>query len=448
MQLIDRMNTQHLKTSHSNLSALRPTLPPDEIDLALLIRNIVHQWKLILLITTLVTALGIGYAVMQPSVYQIEATLAAPTIADLGRMTEQDLLEITPKVALDRAVQTLLSPKKQSEVFKQSELAAKLSKDSDLSTDQLFLNLHSNLNIDRIDHDVFVNQELADDLRKEIHLTLESTYPAEATAFVRSLIDNALSQTVEDIQVDVSVKRAEGIQSLQEELNALTTSVKASREAEIARMEESNAQKIKQLELNMRLMETEAREKRLNRIDVLKEALKTAQTLNITEPVVWISDSPNQNNALTPMALNWMKENYPEFYRGTKHLNAEINMLQERENDLIYLDDYTETKAQIAQIKSDPELAALKSRKNDTIYIPNYNELRTQIANIQRQPSDFPNAIVANIIQPAIVPSQPFKPNHKLIAVAGAVLGAFLALFIALVRLAMTPADDRKYWNT
>lgn len=436
------MNSQNIQSQQQDLTAFRPA-PSDEIDLGLLLANLMAQWKMIIAVTSIGALISLFFALNQQKIYRIESTLAAPTIGDLAEINEQNLISISPQVALDRVAEQLLSVKIQSEVFRDSELATVLLAESDLNAEQLFLNIRSNLVIERVDHDFFMSQDQASDLRKEVKITFDSSYPDEARRYVEALVNQSIVDTLEKIQNDVAVQRDGQTQTVIERLTALTNAAKFAREAKIARIEEKNAQKTDEIELELKLLEEKAREKRMNRILILKESLNTAKALGIEDPVTWLSEGNNSESALTPMALNWLKDNYPEFYRGTKHLSAEIEMLEQRENDLIYITQATDLKANLNKIKEDPELAALKKRENDTIHIEEYDSLVARIEQIQGQSAEFPNAQVANIAQPAVTPSDPFKPNRKLILAAGIVLSGFLGLFFALIRIAILSSKNK-----
>ena len=436
------MTTLNTQRQHRDLSPIPSTLPPsDEIDLRVLLHNLLSQWRLMAVIVALAAAASVVYALLQPNIYQVESTLTAPTKGELANLPEQTLVEVSPKIALDNVVDLIISPRVQAEVFEQSALHKKLAEHSDLTSQQLFLSIRPNLKIKRHDHEFFVAEELADDTKKEIRITLESRYPSEATEYINTLINYAQTKTIANFHQDVGQRKQEENRSINEQIAALTKAETALREAKIAKLSEQNAQKIAALELELSLLEIKAREDRLIKIQVLKEALKTAQELNIVEPVRWFSNNSNAGSDPNPITLNWIKDNYPTYYRGTKHLSAEIAMLENRENDLLYVDKATDIKTQINEIKADPVLTALKARTNDTIYIENYAELINKQQLLQSQPMDFSTAKVANIVQPAIVPVKPFKPNRKLIVTAGLILGVFLAVFIGLIRIALQPEE-------
>jgi len=115
------MNQSVMQNAPQDLAHLRPQ-QNDEIDLGQLIRNLINEWKLIVSITALGAVFSVVIALMQTPIYKIETTLTAPSIAELGKLSEQSLLPISRTAALEKVAEQLVSTTTQSKAFEQSPL--------------------------------------------------------------------------------------------------------------------------------------------------------------------------------------------------------------------------------------------------------------------------------------------------------------------------------------
>jgi chain length determinant protein (polysaccharide antigen chain regulator) len=131
-----------------------------------------------------------------------------------------------------------------------------------------------------------------------------------------------------------------------------------------------------------------AREKREDQIARLKEALEIARKLHITRDRLAGSN-------ITPAAIYDLGVSY---LRGTKTLEAEIATLQNRKTD-------------------DPFIEGLRDLQEELEAVRNINIAAQDVR-------------VAQVDQPASVPSRPIKPKKKLILALSGVGGLFLGVFV------------------
>jgi chain length determinant protein (polysaccharide antigen chain regulator) len=140
-----------------------------------------------------------------------------------------------------------------------------------------------------------------------------------------------------------------------------------------------------------------AKQRRLDRIAELKEALLIAQRLNLSEQI----DAPAQITANTTAGggISVNTGSTPLFYRGTNALNAELLVLNARESDDPFISGLRDSQEELARLRSvslDPNV--LKVAKTD---------------------------------QAAFAPTAREKPKRKLIVMLGFVLGGMLGVFAA-----------------
>ena len=430
-----------MQNAPQDLAHLRPQ-QNDEIDLGQLIRNLINEWKLIVSITALGAVFSVVIALMQTPIYKIETTLTAPSIAELGKLSEQSLLPISRTAALEKVAEQLVSTTTQSKAFEQSPLKSAILENSEIPASQAFNLIRSDIKLERIDREFYTVQEDQVPELKEITLSIETAKPIEATDFIQSLSESALNLALETVKGDISVRKEERIDNINQKLAALSEAATIERTAQIQRIEEANQEKIEAIEQQLSLLITKATEVRQRQIIQLEEALTTARALNITNPVTWDDLREQQSTAQVFNDLSSKEKSEPLYFRGTKYLSAEITMLKNRKDDSLFVAEVPSLKLELEKLRNDTNLKALKERTNDEIYVAQYSELQDQLANLKVLDTDFTDSQLARIVQPAEVPANPIKPNKKLIAIAGTVLAGFLSLFLALIRIAIRPAQN------
>ncbi|GAU09863.1 chain-length determining protein [Desulfoplanes formicivorans] len=129
------------------------------------------------------------------------------------------------------------------------------------------------------------------------------------------------------------------------------------------------------------------KEKREDQIARLNESLEIARALHITEDK--FSGSNISSAAIYDLGVAYL--------RGTKALEAEI--------------------------------AALQNRKTDDPFIEGLRELQEQLDAVSKIAIRPDNVRVAQVDQPALVPSKPIKPKKQLIVALSGVGGLFLGFF-------------------
>jgi LPS O-antigen subunit length determinant protein (WzzB/FepE family) len=194
------------------------------------------------------------------------------------------------------------------------------------------------------------------------------------------------------------------------------------------------------LQIEVRL--EQARLDRENRIVQLQEALQTATRLGIEEPVTWDDLRPLRKSTQVINEFGESKESSPDYFRGTRLLSAELARLQERQDDRPFVGGLTELEKQIVEIQNDPQLAALKARPDDTIYVKQFDELQRQLTDLLKKPTEFDNAQMAVVTQPAEVAAAPIR-SPLLIFAVGVFLAGLLALFVAMIRIALRNSEPR-----
>jgi len=321
----------------------------DEIDLFELIQTLWDQKLLITTITGLVTALGIAIAFIMPPEYKTEARLLPPLA--------QDVQEFSVGVSginfsanqVYAQLKTNLNAVSLRRQFFEANVSASLEPNPQQTPFQRFdNNFNKKLSV--------VSPSGRDADTSQVTVQLEGSNPEQLAQWVNAFIDYAAEQTKQDL-----IQQAELV--LTNEVRKIADEIDSKRE----------------------LAET----RREDRIAVLQEALVIAQAMDLATPM--IEQSANKLNM--------------EYMRGTRSIEAEINVL--------------------------------KNRTSDDPFIADMRNLQERIAFLQGIKINADKIQIARIDQAAEIPLAATKPNKKLIAAVALVLGGMLGVFIALIRSAV-----------
>lgn len=246
---------------------------------------------------------------------------------------------------------------------------------------------------------------------------------------------------------------------------------------EISIIEERNQEKLTLLRQKKALLIAKAKEDRKTEIAVVEHARKMAESLNIVYPTRLQdldreSDTQTDGKTATNITIS-DNQTLPSYLMGTKYLDSLLESLKSRTDDARYLSELNEIDIEIKQIEDDRSLERLKKRETEEPYLAELNELDRQIEMVKNDPylnalkmreSDDPyieqipskleeiaalrqkslNFTDINMFQvnsSAAESGTPVKPRRKLLVIGGALLFGIIALFIALIKMAL---DNRK----
>ena len=83
------------------------------------------------------------------------------------------------------------------------------------------------------------------------------------------------------------------------------------------------------------------------------------------------------------------------------------------------------------------QISVLEQRESDDAFIPGVRELEARLSTLKEVAIEDEQAKVARISSAAQPPHQPIKPKRMLIVAVGIVLGGMLGVFAALIRVAI-----------
>jgi len=407
----------------------------DEINLGELLRNISKEWKTILLVVLIGVILSIACAYYLTRSYMVEAIIRLPNVNEMGDLGDQKLVEISPDIALAKFVDQLTLPSTQVDVFESSSLFDAISEDPNLVASQTFSGIRKKLTISRVKHKYYELGKTEKTPFKEVSLSLVSAKPELAADYIQQLMTRAHEYALIDLTNDISATRSNRIQEINEQLESLTAAADASRKAEIIRLEEKNRELIAGLKMQIELKINQAKKNRENQIIRVEEALNTAQSLEIVNPVTWDDLRTKREISQITNEFGGTDNSAPFYFQGTRILSAELNRLKSRQDDRPFVQDLPDIQKQISELENDPKIAALKAREDDTIYIERFDELQQELSKLVQTPVKLEKAQLAIISQEAVVSPSPTR-NAYVIFLVGVTISIMFGLFLALVKSA------------
>ncbi|WP_223824928.1 LPS O-antigen chain length determinant protein WzzB [Pseudomonas profundi] len=350
-----------------------------EIDLFELCGSLWKEKWLIVAVTVLGAALAVAYALTITPVYKTEATVIPPRQSDIAAFN-------VGRLSVSAAQRSLGG---------ESNNAAPLS---DYTAEQVYSVFKRNL----------LSASLRNAFFEQHYLPYRGVDLAEEDAAARDSLLNRFNQTLTVRQPDQRGRPdyyEVAVELKDPELAAAWANqyVNVAAERATQEMVENVLSEIttrsRVAEIRIDGLRTFAQQQRQDRIARLREALGIATALEIESPQI----TAGRTSADSELAA--FVEGDLMYMRGTRALQAELNMLENREID-------------------DP-------------FVPELRALESQLMMLRGISIDKDAVSVFTLDGAADVPETPIKPRKPLIVVLGALLGGMLGVVIALLRIAL-----------
>ncbi|AJQ92661.1 LPS O-antigen chain length determinant protein WzzB [Gynuella sunshinyii] len=385
----------------------------DDIYIGELVRSLLQQKALIAAITLAGSVLAVVVAMSMPNIYQLRVMVSVPTGLQIAPIVQNayfpdDALPTTQDI-FRNYLRNLNSGRNLKTLFDQEKLGEKLDS---TNPDGEFYRLQSDFKAEFIEPDYLNLPEDAEMPAELISVAVETPFPDQVASFLNDYIVFAEQQTLENLKSDSSGY----IQQ---------------RQSEISR-------RIEQLV-------SDAARTRQVRIAQLQEALSIARTVGIKDPVSLSEAMVVSENYFPEKVDNTLAE---QAYLAAqtalatassaasteKQITLNVNGLHTQEKGQTQKSDFLYLKGEkLLQA----ELDRLVQRSDDGLYIPEIARLQSEQALLNSYSLDFSGAEVKHIELKAFSPKDPVKPKRKLIMSIG-VFGSFMiALFVALIVIAV-----------
>ena len=267
--------------------------------------------------------------------YEVQARLRQPADSSLVQLTNNNLLTLNKVVALERFQSELESRELLRTQFDDLIKDAKTvpwsnaALDDDRSTDQLFIeDFLPRLSVNRATGGK--NEELTEAV---INILFTAQNPVAGAQLINQIITAADIRATNIAKDEYSSRLREQIQQKEDELERSIETVKGADTLEIKRLEEQAAIKRSQLLVELNAVRSDATQRRLDAMKRLEESISIAKSLGIDDPVDFEDLQTQYSASDRNLSVRFDSDERPLYFRGTKLLNAELQVLKSRSDD-------------------------------------------------------------------------------------------------------------------
>ncbi len=420
------------------------TIPPpygyfpqkDEMSLNDLLGVLLKNKMIIFGITVIATVGAVIYALSLPIVYKAESTFLPPLGSDIQALNisgyqidsiDDDKLKTklidSDSFSINSVYKTfrknLYSKEPRRSIFEKMGLLDIFEPKRDEKTDVKAIVVGFTDSFS-----VTTTGSLSGDTVPTISLAMEGGDPELIAEIVNRVGSEVEQQTKTEIISNINAKIAAKINHLTREIKLLRDSGRQKRLDEIERLELANHIDIERINVRIAISKKDLKSKKQrikdNKIKILKEAAMIARALNIKYSV-FEQNTQNMQNQLGTSKF------YDQLYdRGYKALEAEIEVITNRESDNIFNPEISALQERLKSLENNLKIEQLKSRKNDDPFIESLRDVESELKRMKSIHIDPETVITAQLDQTAI--SKRIKPDRRLIVVFGSFLGLMLGI--------------------
>ena len=345
----------------------------DEIDLKKLIKTLADRKKFIFKFTSAVTILAILYALLVTPTYKTSISFLSPTNDSITLLNKTKLTKYTTESVYKEFLNSFNSRKFQREVFNSKDYLSKFNINND-PIDNLNTFFAEKV-IESFSQSIVKISKNQEKLINElpISFSLEGSDAKHTSDYLNDIAIQANHDTIKKLLQQTQQKIDIRLEEIAREKSLLLKKAKSDRLSKISTIEETDQQKINEINDQIARLRTKIKKDRLNRIVILKDMADTARSLGIKENN-FRSNSKADRSTLA-VSIN---ENYklPKWYLyGEDALVKDIDILENRKNDDPYIPELVNLDNQLKEIRSNQLLQTLRNRKDDSPFIAKLNIL-------------------------------------------------------------------------
>ena len=407
----------------------RQAVAADEIDLVDLFRALWRQKLLIVGVTLIVTLVAAAYALLATPYYETRTYLRPVPLSNLDQLNETSIYKLTPDEAVDRVAAGLSSYDNRLDFFLRNQaLFQQIPKRGD-SLEQTFAAFNETA------FEMLHPDPKRTDNRSAF-VGLKLTYPEgmEGAAVVNGFVSHVVELERQKIAEDLKSLIDNRLSSLAMKMEAQRANYNASKEAKIAALLEENALRRAQLQDELSALREELKTRRANRIQQLSEAISIAATLGIRTPTSPTAMAESTRGSVQVVRTEVTNQETPLYFMGTEALTAERDALASRKSDDFIEPRIAELQSELAMLGHNREVEILQGREEEDLYLVDLASLREEAARLKGIKLDTERLRLVRLDQLALPSLDPVKPKKAMIIALGLVLGGMLGVFIALIR--------------
>lgn len=411
----------------------------DEIDLVELFRALWRQKLLIIGVTLIVTLVAAAYALLATPYYETRTYLRPVPQSNLDQLNETGIYKLTPEEAINRVAGGLSSYDNRLDFFLNNQaLFQNIPKRGD-SPEQTFAAFN----------ETAFEMIHPDSKRTENHsafVGLKLTYPkgmggaSVVNGFVSYVVELERKEIADDLESLISNR----LSSLEMKMDAQRANYNAVKEAKIAALVEENLLKRAQLQDELSALRAELKTRRTNRIQQLSEAISIAESLGIRTPTSPSAMTQSAQGGTQVIRTEVTNQETPLYFMGSEALAAERDALAERQSDDFIEPRIAELQSELAMLEHNREVEILQQREEEDLYLADLAILREEAARLKGVKLDTERLRLVRLDQPALQSLSPIKPKKAMIIALGLILGGMLGIFVALVRSLMARSADQQ----
>ncbi|NNT94895.1 Wzz/FepE/Etk N-terminal domain-containing protein [Stutzerimonas nitrititolerans] len=410
----------------------------DEIDLVELFRALWRQKLLIIGVTLIVAVIAAAYAFLATPYYETRTYLRPVPKSNLDQLNETGIYKLTPEEAINRVAGGLSSYDNRLDFFlNNQELFQNIPKRGD-SLEQTFAAFNET-----------AFEMLHPDPKKtdnrSAFVGLKLTYPKgmDGASVVNDFVSYVVELERQEIADDLESLINNRLSSLDMRMEAQRANYDASKEAKIAALLEESALNRARLQDELAALREELKTRRNNRIQKLSEAIEIAESLGIRTPTTPSAMAQSTRSGTQVIRTEVTNQEIPLYFMGTEALTAERDALASRESDDFIEPRIAEIQSELAMLENNREVEILQERDQEDLYLTDLAQLREEAARLKGIKLDTERLRLVRLDQLALQSLNPIKPKKAMIIALGLVLGGMLGVFIALVRSLMVRSGER-----
>lgn len=418
----------------SNTSSVSSAVSRHDIDIFGISKLIWQGRRLILLLGTLFGLSAYAYTRLITSEYQVISVLRPVALNALDALNRSGVYTLPPDKALTRVGSALESYGVRLGFFRANQALFSNVQRPGVTLEQSFESFNrASLKV------ITSAPDKAGFSSALIHLELSYPEGVDGARILNSFVEYAIEVERKKIEADLNIIIENRLAELGDSIDAARTEYDVSKQARIAILLENDAVQRSQLQDELVALRKQLRVGRMDRIAQLKEAIDIAQSLGIQKPTMPSGLSENFRAGEGPtMYTEINNQQVPLYFMGVEILEAERSVLLKRNSD-----DFTE--ARIAQIEremwmlqNNREVEVLERRENEEVFLSGVQPIRAEIARLGKVGSlEFSSIQLVSVDRKALEPLDPIKPKKNLLVLLGVVFGTATGALIVLIRNSM-----------
>lgn len=401
----------------------------DEIDLFELFQSIWQEKILIVIITAVVTVLALIYALAATPIYQVQSIVKPAPIKDLDELNGTGIYDLSPAEALVQVGASLESYETRLGYFKANQELFEPLISPGKSVEQ---------NFERINREYI--KILKTDAKKDEsfahYVGIQLQYPkgVDGAKIANDFVEHAVNLEKERIAASLEVVINNQLERLRRKISNARAGYEASKEAQIAKLTEKDVLKKAKLLDELAALREELKVRRQNRIMQLDEAIAIAKSLGIKKPATPSSLANETRTSGSVIRTEVNSQQNPLYFMGTDALSAERASLVARESDDFTSGRIVEINTALRLLEHNRQIEVLQARENEDLFLAELAENRKEISRLKSLQVNMDKLNLVRLDQSAVEPTAPIKPKKSLIVAVGIVLGGMLGVFAALIR--------------